>query len=191
MSRLPLIQNDQAPPEVKEVFDRIEKNGARILNLYRMAAHSPAVLLNFIRLGNSLLARTKLTPKLRELAILRVASLTGSEYERAQHHAIALQAGVSEKQARAIPRWKESAEFDDLERAVLQYTDEVSQNVAVKDETFKALRRYLDEQETVELTISIGHWGMVARLLVPLQVDIDAMPEGQTQDLIGRRPKQP
>ncbi len=191
MSRVPLIQNDQAPPPVKEIYDRIEKNGARVLNLYRAAAHSPAVLLNFARLGNALLARTRLSPKLRELAILRVAGLTGSEYEWTQHQAIARQAGVSPQQIEAVSCWKDSADFNAEERAVLQYTDEVAQQVTVKDETFAELRRDLDEQCTVDLTLAIGFWGMVARLLVALQVDIVAAAANLTQDLIGRRGDQP
>jgi alkylhydroperoxidase family enzyme len=69
---------------------------------------------------------------------------------------------------------------------VLQYADEVAQNVEVKDKTFKALQQYLDEQRIVELTASIGYWGMVARFLVPLQIDIDAQPAGSARDLTGR-----
>jgi len=33
-----LIEKEQAPPEVKEIFQKIEDNGARILNLYKVAA---------------------------------------------------------------------------------------------------------------------------------------------------------
>lgn len=39
--------------------------------------------------------------------------------------------------------------------------------------------------DIVELTLSIGYWGMIARTLVPLQVDIDALSEGK--DLMGKR----
>ena len=112
MARVRLIDKEQAPPEVREIFQKIEDNGAKILNLYKVAAHSPKVLLNLIRLGNSIIGRTELPPKLREIVILRVARLTGSEYEWAQHAPVALQAGVSQKQLDAISGWKNSAEFN-------------------------------------------------------------------------------
>lgn len=187
MARVRLVEKDQAHPEVRETLQKVESNGARVLNLHRAVANSPWVLRNFIRLGNSLLTRTGLEPRLRELAILRVATLSGSEYEWTQHVPLALEAGVSGEQVGAISNWKESAVFSDLERAVLDYTDEVAQSVRVNDETFTILQKYLGEESIVELTLSIGYWGMVARVLVPLQVEMEEQSAGSTSDLLGRR----
>ncbi|MBA7688307.1 hypothetical protein ES703_96786 [subsurface metagenome] len=187
MARVRLIEKEQAPPEVREIFQKIEDNGAKILNLYKVAAHSPKVLLNFIRLGNSIIGRMELSPRLREIVILRVATLTGSEYEWAQHAPVARQVGVSQKQLDAIPDWKNSAEFNNEERAILQYTDEVAQQVKVTDQTFNTLKNFFSEQLIVELTMTIGYYEMVARLLVPLQVEVDESSVGSASDLIGRR----
>jgi uncharacterized peroxidase-related enzyme len=187
MARVKLLQKEEVQPRAREIYDKIEEGGARVLNLYRALAHNPDVLRNFTRLGNSLLSRAELSPKLRELVILRVARLTGSEYEWAQHYPVALEVGVTRGQTEAISHWSDSTKFSDEERAALQYADEVAQNVEVKDETFKKLRKYLNEQCIVELTASIGYWGMVARFLVPLRVDIDARTAGSAQDLTGRK----
>ena len=185
MSRVQLVQKDKAPPKVKAIYDKVEKRGAMIFNLYKVLAHSPGILRNFMRMGNALLTETELSPKLRELAILRVATLAGSEYEWAQHYRIALGAGVSQEQAEALSHWRDSKIFSDEECAVLQYTDEVAQNIAVHNETFKALQEHLNERGIVELTASIGYWGMAARLLVPLQIEIDTQLIGSVQDLAG------
>lgn len=187
MARVCLIEKEQAPPEVREIFQKIEDNGAKILNLYKVAAHSPKVFLNFIRLGNSIIGRMELPPKLREIVILRVARLTGSEYEWAQHAPVALQVGVSQKQLDAISDWKNSAEFNNKERAVLQYTDEVARQVKVTDQTFNTLKNFFSEQLIVELTMTIGYYEMVARLLVPLQVEVDESSVGSASELIGKR----
>lgn len=187
MSRISLVQKEQASPEVKELFQKIEDNGARVINLYKVVSHSPHVVRNFIKLGNSLIGRTELSPKLRELAIMRIAKLCHSEYEWTQHALVALELGVSQKELDIIDSWKESDSFTGEERAVLQYVDEVAKNVEVTDETFAALKRYLNERNIVELTLAIGWWGMVARVLVPLEVEIDEQSAGSTGDLIGRR----
>jgi alkylhydroperoxidase family enzyme len=187
MSRVKKIQNKQAEPKVKELYEKIEQNGARVLNLYRVAAHATDILPHFLRLGNSLLSRTELSPKLRELAILRVAKLDNSEYEWAQHYPVALEAGVTEEQTRAVSNWNSSEVFNAEERAVLQYVDEVTRNVQVEEGTFKSLAEHLNERCIVELTLSIGYWGMVARLLVPLQVEIDAEVAGSAGELTGRQ----
>ncbi|MBI4285579.1 MAG: carboxymuconolactone decarboxylase family protein [Chloroflexi bacterium] len=189
MSRVRLLSKAEAPPEAKEIYDKLEANGAAVINIYRTIAHSPEVLRNFLRMGSALLTKAELSARLRELAILRVARLSGSEYEWAQHYSVALEVGVTREQTEAIGNWREVACFNDEERAVLQYTDEVAQNVKVSEETFKNLQRFLSERSIVELTISIGFWGMVARVLVPLQVDIDMRPVGSAQDLVGRKRK--
>lgn len=187
MARVCLVEKDQAPPEVKDRFQKVEGVGARVLNLYKAVANSPYVLSGFMRLGNALLTRTELEPILRELTILRVAKLCGSEYEWTQHVPIALEFGVRQEQIEAISNWKESTVFSDIERAVLEYTDEVAQNVSVKDETFARLQRHLSDQKIVELTLSVGYWAMVARVLVPLEIEIEAQSVGSVKDLLGKR----
>jgi 4-carboxymuconolactone decarboxylase len=190
MARVKLIQKEQAPPEIKELFQQIEGNGARIINFYKVLANSPHVARNVIRLGNSLIGRTTLSPKLRELTIMRIAKLCDCEYEWVQHTPVALQSGVSRAQLDAIGSWKESNNFDEEERAILQYVDEVAQNVKVTDGTFEALNKYLNEQNIVEITLAIGWWGMLARLFVPLELEVDERSAGSAVDLIGRRAMQ-
>jgi len=190
MSRISLVQKNQASPEVKELFQRIEDNGAKVINLYRAIANSPHVIRNLIKLGNSLISKTDLSPKLRELTIMRIAKLCDCEYEWVQHTPIALHSGVSQTQLDVIGSWKESNAFTDEERAVLQYVDEVAQNVKVADNTFEALGQHLSEREIVELNLAIGWWGMLARLLVPLEVELDEQSVGSVADLIGQRAMQ-
>lgn len=188
MSRVSLVQRNQASPEVDELFQRIEDNGAKVINLYKAMANSPHVTRNLIKLGNSLISKTDLSPKLRELTIMRIAKLCGCEYEWAQHTPVALDSGVSQTQLDVIESWKESDDFTDEERAVLHYVDEVTQNVKVADKTFETLRQHLSERNIVELTLAIGWWGMLARFLVPLEVEIDEQSVGSAGDLIGQGP---
>ncbi|MCL0079892.1 carboxymuconolactone decarboxylase family protein [Dehalococcoidia bacterium] len=186
MARVKLVEKDQAPPEVEDLFQRIEANGAKIINLYRAIALSPPMISSFLKLGNSLLNKAELSPKLRELAILRIAKLAGSEYEWTQHVPIAREVGVSRQQVDDVHQWEDSAGFNDEERAVLQYTDEVALNVRAADETFEALRQYLSERSVVELTMSIGYWGMIARVLVPLEIELEEQSVGSARDLLGK-----
>ncbi len=189
MARVTLIERGKATPEAYDLFRRIEKNGARVVNVYRAIAHTPAAASSFLKLGNCLLNETELSPALREIAILRIANLAGSEYEWAQHMAIAAETGVRRQQIDDIHRWTQSPHFTRQERAVLQYTDEVTRNVKVSDNTFHALREHLPERQIVELTMSIGYWGMIARVLVPLEIELDDQPMGSAIDLGGRGPR--
>jgi alkylhydroperoxidase family enzyme len=120
--------------------------------------------------------QAKLSPKLREMAILLNARNCGAYYEWVAHIPAAKASGVSDEQIKAIEGWWRSAEvFSELERLVLQFTDELSRGVKGRRETVEALKRLLSSREIVELIFTIGYWGLVARLLETLEVDFDDM----------------
>ena len=185
MARLRYVDKDSAVPEVADVFRKLESHGARVINLYRTMGHSAAAFNPFLKMGNALLTKAKLDARLREIAILRVAVLSGSKYEWQQHEGLAKEVGVTDAQVADLESWEDSGAFDDKDKAVLRYVDEVAKNVSVADDTFARLAGYLDETEIVELTLSIGFWGMVARFLVPLRVDLEEGSGASGKELLG------
>ncbi len=173
MARLPYVDPESAAPEVREIFRKLEQNGARILNLYRMLGHSRAGLLPFIKLGNSMMTKAELDGKLREIVILRMAVLGGSRYEWEQHVAIARDAGVAEAQIADVTQWEGSSAFDEREKAVLTFADEMSKDGDVTDETFARVGGFLSTTEIVELTLSTAFWRAMAGVLVTLRIDVE------------------
>ncbi|HEY42231.1 MAG TPA: carboxymuconolactone decarboxylase family protein [Dehalococcoidia bacterium] len=176
MQRISLVEKDQAHPLIKETYQKLEDQGSQVLNLYKVMAHCPHIGLNFQRLGNSILRGEGLAATFRELAILRVANLAQAEYEFVKHAAVALRVGVRQKQIDEISDWANSAEFNDQERVVLRYTDEVTQGTGVSDTTFADLQTFLNEPAIVELTTAIGYYGMVAKILTTLQIELEPEP---------------
>ena len=174
MARVGLVNKDQAAPEIREIFQKMEENGSRVLNVFKVMAHCPQVGYHFLRLGNSILFKGTVPPALRELAILRVGHINRAKYEGTLHVPIALRVGVREEQIDALRDWKNSGKYNEQERAVLQYTDEVTQNIRVKNGTFAAVRSFLNEEGIVELTATIGYYGMVCRILEALQVELES-----------------
>ena len=168
MARVSILSKDQVSDKWKDVFQSMEQRGVQVLNIFKVMAHCPKVGREFLRLGNATLFNGSLPPKLRELAILRVGDLTEATYEWMQHVPIGLKAGLTEEQIKTMHRWKDLPLFSDQERAVLQYTDEVAQNIRVSEETFRAVRDFLTEEQVVELTTTIGYYGMVSRILEAL-----------------------
>ncbi len=173
MARVKLIEKEQADPIFKEMFQKLEDGKFPVINLFKAMANSPKVGRNFIRLGNAILNAEILDPKLRELAILRVGNLLQSEYEFTKHVVIGKGTGVTMDQINDLSKWGSSKKFSDIERAVLQYTDEVTLNVKVGDGTFANLKRFFDDAAIVKLTATIGYYGMVSRVLVALQIELE------------------
>lgn len=173
MARIDIIPDEETPAEMQDIFNKFRSNNLPVINLFRTVGHSPKVGRDFVRLGTAILLKSKLSHKLREIMILRVATLTGSNYEWTQHVRISLLLGIEQQQIDAVPNWSDSDLFSDEERALLQFTDECTQNVRVPDEVYSNVKKYLSDQEILELTVTLGYYGMVARVLETLQVDLE------------------
>lgn len=175
MPRIPYYDVENASGKHAEFLDKLKPH----LNIYRMLANSAAGLKGFVRMGNALLYRCELDAGLRELAILRVGRLSRAAYEVFQHERIAREAGVAEDKIAALRDTTiEAPAFNVNERAVLRFTDDVVRNVKASDKTLKAVQAFLSPGALVELTLTIGYYMMVCRLLETTGVEGE---EGQAQ----------
>lgn len=175
MSRLPELPPESMSQAVREVYERLPVK----LAVFRTMAHAETCFRPLLALGTAILGATRLDPRWRELAILRVAALSGARYEWTQHVAIALAVGVSRDRIEAIERGElESPVFDEVERRVLRFTTELVRDVRVSDPTFVAVRERLSDREIVELVLAVGYYMMVARLLETAGLEFE--PSGET-----------
>src|SRR6202030_558875 len=99
------------------------------------------------RLSNALFSKIKLDPRLREIAILRTAKDCHSVYEWTQHVPAAKHVGVKDEQIAAIENWQNAGCFSEVERLVLQFTDEVNANVKPSRATLEAIKQHLSPGE--------------------------------------------
>jgi len=175
MPRIPFFDVDSATGKHAEFLEKLKPH----LNIYRMLANSEAGLKGFVRMGNALLFRCELDAGLRELAILRVGRLSRAAYEVFQHERIAREAGVGDDKIAALrDATIEAAVFSDNEKAVLRFTDDVVRNVKASDKTLKAVKAFLSAGAVVELTLTVGYYMMVCRLLETTGVEGE---EGQAE----------
>lgn len=169
MALLPYLDEKDASPEVL----RILKSRPVVLNVQRMTANAQSIFLHRSRLSNALFTQIAIDPKLREIAILRTAKDCRSVYEWTQHVPAAKHVGVSEAQIDAIENWQNATCFTEVERLVLQFTDEVNANVKAGRATLEALKRHLSPAMIIELLIIIGHWRQTASILETTEVDLE------------------
>jgi alkylhydroperoxidase family enzyme len=139
----------------------------RQANVFRMLAHAAPALRPLVQLGSALLYQGTLDPALRELVIVRVGHLCGSAYEVHQHERLAAAVGV--------PAAKPA--FTPLERAALRFADEAVRDGRAGDASFAQVHAALGEVGTVELTLLVGYYLMMARVLLGLDVDLDDEPK--------------
>lgn len=173
MARLPYVDRDQLPEDRQYLFDNLARESGRVGNLFRTLGHSPRLLHQFMRLGSDLRSKTKLDPKLREMAILTVGRLTGASYEYVHHVAIAKQVGVTQEQIDSIATFERNPAFTEQEVAVMRYAEAITLNVRVTDHLFDAVHAFISDEEMVELTLNIAYYNMVVRFLEAMQVDLE------------------
>jgi len=173
VARVKLLSVEEMQGDARDVLLKMQRAGREPINIHRAIANAPNVLRNFLRLGNSLLIYGTLSPALRELAILRVAQTYDATYEWVHHLPLAEEAGVREDQIANLGDWSDRPNFDEGEKAVLAYVDAVTKDATVPDDVFDEVRKHLSDGEVVELTLVCGYWGMVARILRALDVDIE------------------
>ena len=169
MALLPYLDDKDASPEVLKIL----KARPLVLNVQRMMANAQGLFPHRSRLSNALFTQIKLDPRLREIAILRTAKDCRSIYEWTQHVPAAKHVGVTDEQIAAIEKWSEAGCFSEIDRLVLQLTDEVNSNVKGSRETVEALKRHVSPGEIIELLIVIGHWRQTASILETIEVELE------------------
>ena len=168
MSRIPYPDLATLDPNTTAFLDKLPP-----LNIFRMMAHGEGLVAPFTRLGNHLLFKSELDPVLREIAILRVGFLSDAGYEVFQHERIGRQLGMGDELIRAIQAGPDAAEFDDLQRLVMRFTDDVVENVRAGDDTFGPLLQPLSPREMQDRVMTIGYYKAVSRLLETCEVDVE------------------
>lgn len=74
------VSDETATPDVKRVFESLAASGS-LTPFQRMIAHKPGTLRAYNQLSGALWAEdSKLSPKLKDMAYLRVSILNGCEY---------------------------------------------------------------------------------------------------------------
>ncbi len=182
MARVPYYDISTATGRTAELYAKLPP-----LNIFRMMGHGGGLMDGFLRLGNYLLARSKLDPILREIAIVRVGVLSKASYEIQQHEAISRRLGMSDAKLAAIHAGPDAAAFDELERLVMRFTDDVVANVRASDATFEPLRARLSLAELQELTMTVGYYMMVCRFLETFDVDLEQEPRSSLTKLPGMK----
>jgi 4-carboxymuconolactone decarboxylase len=139
-------------------------------NLLATLVRHPKLTRAFLRFNNHLLFSSTLPPRLRELAVLRVAHLSESEYEWRHHVRMGKEVGLTDEAIDGIQRGQAS---DELDLAVLRAVDELQDKSVISDATWAALSERLDERQLMDLVFTIGCYGALAMAINTFGVEPD------------------
>lgn len=189
MPRLRQVSRAEATPEVLEMYNRLFGDRDPVAqpgtatgtpgNWWTVFALVPEVFQSAVaQFGMFNSKRRQLSPYFRELALTRTGFAGGSQFVFSQHSKAARAAGVPEEKLQAIPSWASATLFDDQDRAVLAYTDDlVLADGRVQDATFERLQAFLSDEAILELTFAVCTYRLHATMCRALKLEYDDVPE--------------
>ena len=128
MARLPYLEADQVAPEYRDMLKRNT-------NLHKLLVNSPDMARAFNGIGGYIRFKSRLDPRLRELAILQVGWLEKSEYEFTHHVKIGKEFGVTDADIEALMAETEGkpSGLEPLARAILKGAREMVRELAMSE----------------------------------------------------------
>lgn len=191
MARLPIQTRETTDdPALQDAFDGMAELGLeKFLNQLGVLGNHPALAQAVFGMLRAYYEDSVVPRRYLELAILLVSARNRCDYCVVHHAPPALAEGVTAAQLAAIEdgTWARSGLFDEIERDVLRYTEQLSSRGGRIDESlFAALRRHFDDKQLVELTVRAAMCEFFNRFNEAFQIDVEPVAEVLYRTATGR-----
>ena len=173
--RLEKPRIEPLPPEkLREVeLELFGEAQPTALNVTALWATHPKLMAAQRGLQRHIFRDLTISPRLRELAILRTGWLCRSGYELAQHAVFGKNAGLDEKDFARIMEGPDSEGWSRLEAATIRAVDEMIRDAFVTPETWEVLSEELDSQQLLDLLSVVGRYWCVSVILNSTGVQLE------------------
>ncbi len=132
------------------------------------------------RVFNAYLNHGLLSPRQREIAIIRTGHLCQSDYEVVNHVRVARLIEMTVEEIQALEPGHDTGLLSEEEQLILKFTDEVVLAGGASGQTFQAMASYLSEPQLMELTVVIGVYVLVSKICHTFEVDLEEVPIANT-----------
>lgn len=123
----------------------------------RLIAKSPRAFRSHMEMGTAMFSG-QIPPQERELAVLRVAWVSGAPYEWGEHVRIAKRFGVAPEAVERVTRGSSAAGWTEHEAAILRGVEQLILDQTLDDHTYATLARQWSEAQLIEYLMLVGHY---------------------------------
>jgi len=138
--------------------------------LLRTMLHHPRLFTSLTDIAIQLMGDGALSPRERELAVLRIGWLCQAPYEWGEHVMVAKKAGITSEEIERITEGSQASGWSEHERAILRATEELHANATISDGTWEALSRRFNTRQLIELPVLVGQYQVTAYFQNSLRV---------------------
>ena len=143
------------------------------LNALGTLAYHPELARAFHTFVGHLLFASTLSPRQRELLVLRVAAVRNADYEWRQHVVLASDVGITAEEVTRIAEGPDAAGWSPVDRAVFSAVDELLAGAMVAPGTWETLAAELDVQQLLDLVFTVGAYDALAMAFRSFGVPLD------------------
>jgi 4-carboxymuconolactone decarboxylase len=159
-----------------EQIERLAKARGRdgsLLNIFRTLVRAPDAYRAFSWWGGYIMSRNSLSPRDREIAILRVGWLCKSGYEWTQHHRIGLECGLNDADVQRIKRGAGADGWTAAEKALLSACDDLNRDQFVSNAVWTELTEHFSERQCMDLVFTVGQYTQVCMILNTFGIQVE------------------
>lgn len=174
MAKISYAEEGQEAEGATMVYQGAKMMMGLVPNILKIVGHSGPVTQAFGGMITAYFTQLELDPALREMAYLTAARYNGCDYCQSHHVPMDKEAGLDDTQIALLGKdGFDSDEFSAVERAVIRFAYETTENVTASDDIISELKAHLSEKELVELTFVVAMANFVQRIGKNLGIELD------------------
>lgn len=176
--RIGAIPNDEIDAEAWALVNTLRKSAGapptEVMPAFmRLMAKHPPIFRRQMEMG-AVLFNGRVSPRERELAVLRVSWLAGAPFEWGEHVEIGKRCGLSPDEIERVTQGSSASGWSEHDAAILRGVEELMADFAISDETWAVLAKSWDEPQLIEFPMMVGQYLTTAFLLNSLKVQLGA-----------------
>ena len=125
-------------------------------------ARHPDLAKAFLAFNRHLLFESTLSPRTRELLILRTAAICGNAFEREAHEQMARREGIDDATIARTAVGPDAPGWTPEDAALVRAADELLTEWTVADATWQELAAALDERQLMDAVFTVGAYALLA-----------------------------
>ncbi len=170
--RIPALAPEQWSDKAREIMQPFVDSG-RDYNVFRTLMNHPDLAKRWLVFASHILVQSSLPERERELLILRIGHLCQADYEWQKHADISRFLGMSEAAIESSKTGPDTPGLSELDRLLLQATDELHGDAHISDATWQDLARHFSTEQLMDLVFTVGQYNLVSMALNSFGVQAD------------------
>jgi uncharacterized peroxidase-related enzyme len=169
MSRISLVEPQNAPLEINEIYQNVLHGNPG--SIQKALAHRPQILKTFLPFYASV--GKSLDRKLYELIYLRVSFINECYYCIQHHVSSSKKSGLGDDDWKAL-KSGDVRRFNGKEQAALHYVEKLTRSPhGIGDDDFAELKKHFSDTEILDIHMLAGLANLTNRVTGPLDLELE------------------